>query len=59
MQFILGGGEDHAIAATFPPDTALPEGFTAIGTVAAPGESGVVVTVDGAAYDGPTGWKHY
>jgi thiamine-monophosphate kinase len=59
MQFILGGGDDHAIVATFPAATELPEGFTAIGSVTAPGEAGVVVTVDGAAYDGPSGWSHF
>ena len=66
MQFILEGGDDHAIVATFPPDTALPDGFTPIGAVAASeggsGEAGVepgAVTVDGAAYDGATGWKHF
>lgn len=59
MQFILGGGDDHAIVATFPPDTALPEGFRVIGSVTDAGEAGPVVTVDGAAYDGPTGWKHF
>ena len=32
MQFILGGGDDHAIVATFPAGTDLPEGFTAIGS---------------------------
>ncbi len=59
MQFVLGGGEDHAIAATFPAGTDLPEGFTVIGAVAEPGESGPGVTVDGAAYDGPGGWSHF
>jgi thiamine-monophosphate kinase len=59
MQFILGGGDDHAIVATFPAGTDLPEGFTAIGSVAGSGEGGAVVTVDGAPYDGPTGWKHF
>ena len=59
MQFILGGGDDHAIAATFPPDQPLPEGFTAIGSVGAAGEGGPGVTVDGAAYDGPAGWAHF
>src|SRR4051794_32649027 len=49
MQFILGGGDDHAIVATFPAGTPLPEGFSAIGTVGEAGESGAVVTVDGAA----------
>ena len=55
MQFILGGGDDHAILATFPAGTDLPEGFTVIGSVS----EGEGVTVDGAAYDGPTGWAHF
>ncbi|SDT19373.1 thiamine-phosphate kinase [Nocardioides scoriae] len=59
MQFVLGGGDDHAIAATFPSGTPLPAGFTAVGQVTEPGPGGPVVTVDGAAYDGPTGWAHF
>jgi thiamine-monophosphate kinase len=59
MQFVLGGGEDHAIAATFPAGTDLPEGFTGVGAVAEAGESGPGVTIDGAAYDGPGGWSHF
>jgi thiamine-monophosphate kinase len=59
MQFILGGGDDHAIVATFPEGTPLPEEFTAIGSVAAAAESGAGVTVDGAAYEGPAGWAHF
>jgi len=59
MQFVLGGGDDHALAATFPAGTTLPEGFAAIGSVATPGEAGCVVTVDGSAYDGPGGWSHF
>lgn len=55
MEFILGGGEDHPLAATFPAGTALPEGFRAIGAVSA----GEGVTVDGEAYEGPSGWKHF
>ena len=53
LQFILGGGDDHALLATFPGEP--PEGWLAIGSVA----DGSGVTVDGAAYDGPTGWTHY
>jgi thiamine-monophosphate kinase len=53
LQFILGGGDDHALLATFPGGP--PEGWLAIGAVA----EGSGVTVDGAAYDGPTGWTHY
>ena len=59
MQFVLGGGDDHAIVATFPGGTDLPDGFTAIGSVTEAEEGGPGVTVDGAAYDGPTGWKHF
>lgn len=60
LQFILGGGDDHALLATFPADLALPEGWTRIGTVgAAPVEGAPSVTVDGASYDGPTGWAHF
>jgi thiamine-monophosphate kinase len=55
MQFILGGGDDHAVLATFPAGTDLPEGFTAIGSV----REGSGVTVDGSAYDGPVGWAHF
>jgi thiamine-monophosphate kinase len=34
MAWVLTGGEDHALVATFPPGTALPEGWTAVGDVA-------------------------
>lgn len=55
MQFVLAGGDDHAIVATFPAGTTLPEGFHAIGSVAA----GEGVTVDGGEYDGPRGHTHF
>ena len=55
MQFILGGGDDHALAATFPAGTPLPSTWTVIGTVA----EGEGVTVDGAPYEGPTGHTHF
>jgi thiamine-monophosphate kinase len=54
MALILGGGEDHPLLATFDAG-AVPAGWTVIGAV---GE-GEGVTVDGAAYDGPTGWTHF
>ncbi|GAA1522013.1 thiamine-phosphate kinase [Nocardioides humi] len=57
LQFVLGGGDDHALLATFPPDVALPDGWTRIGSVGPTGD--LPVTVDGAAYDGPTGWTHF
>lgn len=55
MSFILGGGDDHALLATFPDRGAVPEGWAVVGAVAA----GEGVTVDGAPYDGPTGWTHF
>jgi thiamine-monophosphate kinase len=55
MHWLLTGGEDHALAATFP--GAPPEGWTAIGTVA---EGEPQVLVDGRVYDGgPGGWDHF
>jgi len=54
MQFILGGGDDHALLATFP-ESKVPADWTVIGSVSA----GEGVTVDGAPYDGPSGWTHF
>jgi len=58
LTFVLGGGDDHALLATFPADAALPEGWSIIGSVAEQGE-GPIVTVDGEEYEGPTGWTHF
>jgi thiamine-monophosphate kinase len=60
MQFVLGGGEDHPVVATFPSGTALPEGFREIGRVTGRHDgSGPAVTVDGAAYEGNPGHTHF
>jgi thiamine-monophosphate kinase len=54
--WILAGGDDHALAATFPAGTELPEDWLVIGTVS----DGTGVTVDGQPYlDGPAGWDHF
>lgn len=55
LQFVLGGGDDHALLATFPAATDVPDGWLVIGEVA----EGSGVTVDGGAYEGPTGWTHF
>ncbi|HET6635111.1 MAG TPA: thiamine-phosphate kinase [Streptomyces sp.] len=55
LRFILTGGDDHALVATFPAGTPLPAGWSPIGTV---GE-GEGVTVDGAPYDGAVGHEHF
>ena len=64
--WMLTGGEDHALAATFPPGLALPAHWTVIGTVAAPGGAapggaGAVgtVLVDGQLPSGHGGWDHF
>jgi len=55
LQFVLGGGDDHALLATFPSASAVPEGWQVIGAVS----EGEGVTVDGGEYEGPTGWTHF
>lgn len=55
LDFILGGGDDHALLATYPDRDSVPEDWTVIGAVA----EGEGVTVDGAPYDGPAGWTHF
>lgn len=55
LHWLLTGGEDHALAATFP--GAPPAGWTVIGEVR---EGGPGVLVDGRGYDGgPEGWDHF
>jgi thiamine-monophosphate kinase len=54
IQFILGGGDDHALLATFA-EGSVPKGWAVVGSVS----EGSGVTVDGEEYDGPTGWTHF
>jgi thiamine-monophosphate kinase len=61
-RWLLAGGEDHALAGTFPPSAALPEGFVPVGTVRAPG--GAVaddrrVLLDGQVPQMSRGWDHF
>ncbi|WP_170228553.1 thiamine-phosphate kinase [Nesterenkonia populi] len=44
LEWVLAGGEDYSLLATFPPEAEIPEGFARIGAAAAPkaGEPGVV-----------------
>ena len=53
--FILAGGEDHALVATFPADVHLPTGWFDVGSVA----QGDGLTVDGELWEGSTGWDHF
>ena len=53
--WMLTGGEDHALAATFPSGTALPAHWTVIGQV----RQGRGVTVGGQVFVGRRGWDHF
>jgi thiamine-monophosphate kinase len=63
LVWVLTGGEDHAVAATFPAGVALPEGFTEVGTVAEVEDvealSGPGVTVGGRVPRGGGGHDHF
>jgi thiamine-monophosphate kinase len=55
---VLTGGEDHALAATFPESATVPEGWTVVGRVRdADPEPGVLV--DGAAWEAAAGFDHF
>ena len=58
-QWVLGGGEDHGLLATFPAGIQLPAGFTAIGSVHALGtDEAPGVLIAGRAAD-TGGWDHF
>jgi thiamine-monophosphate kinase len=55
LDWVLTGGEDHALAATFPPGVSPPPPWTVVGRVRA----GHGVHVNGQPFTGPTGWNHF
>jgi thiamine-monophosphate kinase len=55
LDWVLTGGEDHALAATFPAGRELPGYWTVIGQV----REGQGVLVNGSAVTGRAGWKHF
>ena len=57
LTWVLEGGDDHAIVATFPVTAKLPAGFHAIGSILKRGEIGV--TVDNSAVEGSGGYSHF
>jgi thiamine-monophosphate kinase len=67
LEWVLAGGEDHSLVATFPPAVALPARWRVIGTVhpavraSPPGATTAAasVTVDGEPYHGRGGWEHF
>ncbi len=55
-QWVFGGGDDHALVATFPPGSVLGADWTVIGEVG----KGRGVTVDRRPFtSGPGGWDHF
>jgi thiamine-monophosphate kinase len=55
LGWVLTGGEDHVLAATFPAGTRLPERWSVIGTIGA----GRGVRVDGGSSRALSGWDHF
>jgi thiamine-monophosphate kinase len=55
LAWVLTGGEDHALAATFEQRAQLPETWVVIGKV----RSGEGVLVDSVAWEAPGGWDHF
>ena len=61
LLWVLSGGEDHAIVATFPKSVQLHARWRVVGEVVRavrPGRSGRV-TVDGAPWERVGGWDHF
>ena len=59
LTWVLGGGDDHALLAAFPPDARLPEGFVAVGTAVDAIGSGARVRVDGREVEQVAGFEHF
>lgn len=58
LEACLNGGEDHALLATFPGETVLPEGFSPVGKIASlTSETSPQVTLQGRPVP-PSGWDH-
>lgn len=55
LVWVLTGGDDHALAATFPVDAPLPSGFVRIGEVV----SGTGVDTPGFRHTGTGGYDHF
>jgi thiamine-monophosphate kinase len=55
LGWVLAGGEDHSLVATFPPGVVLPARWSVIGAV----REGHGVLVDGRGYEAAPGWDHF
>ncbi len=60
LDWVLSGGEDHSLAATFPAGTRLPPRWRVIGMVqSGEGHPGPGVVVDGQPRAQAPGWDHF
>ena len=57
LTWVLAGGDDHALLATFPAGGELPDGFSVIGRVVEAGSS--LVLVAGQRWSGEGGHEHF
>src|SRR5699024_7436335 len=57
--WVLTGGEDHGMLATFPAGTELPAGVRRVGTVREAADGQPRVWLEGAGEQDPTGWDHF
>jgi thiamine-monophosphate kinase len=55
MDWVTGGGEDHGLLATFPPDSPPPPGFTAVGSIV----PGTPLVTSGSRATALRGWDHF
>lgn len=55
LHWVLTGGEDHALLATFPAESGLPAGWRRIGVI----REGSGVLVGGREWTGPGGWQSF
>lgn len=55
LTFVLTGGDDYGLVATFGASSSVPDGWTIVGSV----HEGAGVTVAGAPFDGATGHQHW
>lgn len=59
MQWVLYGGEDFALLATFPDEQSVPAEFSIIGTVVSARQTGARILIDGEEMVHPRGFDHF
>jgi thiamine-monophosphate kinase len=57
--FLLTGGDDHALAATFPSQDRVPAGWLVVGDVTVTDDDQAGVLVDGVVWESAAGFDHF